>query len=348
MRILIATTQVPFVRGGAEIHAEGLRNALCQAGHIAEIVAIPFKWYPPERIPEHILACRLLDLSESCGVRVDRVIGLRFPAYCIPHPSKVLWILHQYRAAYDLWDTPLGDLIHFPDGRQIRDVIHQADRRYIAEAQAIYANSGNVSKRLKNYCDIDSTPLYHPPQDAERFYSGEACDSLFFPSRINRTKRQDLVIEALAHTQEAVQIQFAGMADDASYQRELRETAQRLGVGARIEWLGEISEEEKRDRYAHALGVLYPPLDEDYGYVTLEAMLSARPVITCADSGGPLEFIRDGENGRVTAPTPQALAQAMDELWQDRARARRWGEAGREDYAERRISWQTVISTLTQ
>lgn len=138
------------------------------------------------------------------------------------------------------------------------------------------------------------------------------------------------------------------MADDASYQRELRETAQRLGVGARIEWLGEISEEEKRDRYAHALGVLYPPLDEDYGYVTLEAMLSARPVITCADSGGPLEFIRDGENGRVTAPTPQALAQAMDELWQDRARARRWGEAGREDYAERRISWQTVISTLTQ
>ncbi|HRD49602.1 MAG TPA: glycosyltransferase family 4 protein [Candidatus Contendobacter sp.] len=348
MRILIATTQVPFVRGGAEIHAEGLRNALCQAGHIAEIVAIPFKWYPPERIPEHILACRLLDLSESCGVRVDRVIGLRFPAYCIPHPNKVLWILHQYRAAYDLWDTPLGDLIHFPDGRQIRDVIHQADRRYIAEAQAIYANSGNVSKRLKNYCDIDSTPLYHPPQDAERFYSGEACDSLFFPSRINRTKRQDLVIEALAHTQEAVQIQFAGMADDASYQRELRETAQRLGVGARIEWLGEISEEEKRDRYAHALGVLYPPLDEDYGYVTLEAMLSARPVITCADSGGPLEFIRDGENGRVTAPTPQALAQAMDELWQDRARARRWGEAGREDYAERRISWQTVISTLTQ
>lgn len=348
MRILIATTQVPFVRGGAEIHAEGLRNALCQAGHAAEIVAIPFKWYPPERIPEHILACRLLDLSESCGMRVDRVIGLRFPAYCIPHPNKLLWILHQYRAAYDLWDSPLGDLIHFPNGQQIREVIHHADRRYIAEAQAIYANSGNVSQRLKHYCGIDSTPLYHPPQHAECFYSAEAHNPLFFPSRINRTKRQDLVIEALAHTQEAVRVQFAGMADDAGYERELRETARRLGVGERIEWLGEISEEEKRDRYAHALGVLYPPLDEDYGYVTLEAMLSARPVITCTDSGGPLEFIRDGENGRVAAPTPQALAQAMDELWQDRALAWRWGGAGREDYAARRISWQTVVSTLTQ
>ena len=110
----------------------------------------------------------------------------------------------QYRAYYDRWDSPLGDLIHFPNGQQIREVIHHADRRYIAEAQAIYANSGNVSQRLKHYCGIDSTPLYHPPQHAECFYSGEAHNSLFFPSRINRTKRQDLVIEALAHTQEAV------------------------------------------------------------------------------------------------------------------------------------------------
>ena len=40
-----------------------------------------------------------------------------------------------------------------------------------------------------------------------------------------------------------------------------------------------------------ALGVIFPPLDEDYGYVTLEAMLAAKPVITCTDSGGPLEFV---------------------------------------------------------
>src|SRR5439155_3184295 len=66
---------------GAEIHAEGLLQALRVEGHEAEIVAVPFKWYPPERILETMLACRLLDLTESAGTRVDRVIGLKFPAY---------------------------------------------------------------------------------------------------------------------------------------------------------------------------------------------------------------------------------------------------------------------------
>jgi hypothetical protein len=116
MRILITTVQVPFIRGGAEILAEGLRDALRSEGHEAEIVAIPFKWYPPERILEQILACRLLDITETMGMPIDRVIGLKFPAYFIPHTNKVLWILHQHRTAYDLWDHTLSDLILFPNG----------------------------------------------------------------------------------------------------------------------------------------------------------------------------------------------------------------------------------------
>jgi hypothetical protein len=107
MRILITTTQVPFIRGGAEVHAEGLRDALRRFGHEAEILAIPFKWYPPEKILDHMLACQLLDVTEVAGTPVDRVIGLKFPAYLIPHPNKVLWILHQHRTAYELWDHPV-------------------------------------------------------------------------------------------------------------------------------------------------------------------------------------------------------------------------------------------------
>src|SRR5438477_1081155 len=157
MRVLIATIQVPFVRGGAEIHAEGLLQALRVEGHEAEIVAVPFKWYPPERILETMLACRLLDLTESAGTRVDRVIGLKFPAYLIPHPNKVLWILHQHRTAYELWDHPLGDLITWPDGVQVRDAVRQADRQLIPEAKAVFASSANVARRLKKFCDLEAT-----------------------------------------------------------------------------------------------------------------------------------------------------------------------------------------------
>src|SRR6202165_5999344 len=170
MRILIATVHVPFIRGGAEVHAEGLRDALRAAGHETEIIAVPFKWYPPERIPDHMLACRLLDVTEVMGTPVDLLIGLRFPAYLIPHPNKVLWILHQFRTAYELWDHPLGDLISSRNGLKVRDAIRRADRQFIAQARLVFANSANVAARLKYFCDIEATPLYHPPPNAEDFY----------------------------------------------------------------------------------------------------------------------------------------------------------------------------------
>ncbi len=77
--------------------------------------------------------------------------------------------------------------------------------------------------------------------------------------------------------------------------------------------------------YAHASAVFFGPLDEDYGYVTLEAMLSSKPVITCRDSGGPLEFVVNNETGYVTEPEPEEIAAALEKLMGDAALAKRWG-----------------------
>lgn len=346
MRILIATSQVPFIRGGAEIHAEALRDALRAAGHEAEIINIPFKWYPPERILDHMLACRLLDLTEVAGTPVDLLIGLKFPAYLIPHPNKVLWILHQHRTAYELWDHPLSDLVHYANGSQVRDAIERADRQLIPEARAVYANSLTVARRLKKYCDIEAAPLYHPPPHAEKFYTAEAKDYLFFPSRLCIPKRQTLAIEALAQTRQPVRVRFAGVPDHPSYSQELAALARKLEVESRIEWLGEVTEDEKRRLYAHALAVVYPPMDEDYGYVTLEAMLASKPVVTCTDSGGPLEFVRDKETGLISEPTPAQLAAAFDTLWERRDEAREWGQNGRAFYESLGLSWAAVVARL--
>ncbi len=346
MRILIATAHVPFIRGGAEIHAENLRDALRAAGHEAEIIAIPFKWYPPEKILDHMLACRLLDVTEVAGTKVDLLIGLKFPAYLIPHTNKVLWILHQHRTAYELWDHPLTDLVYYPNGTEVRDAIREADRQLIPEARAVYANSQNVAERLQKYCGIASTPLYHPPPGAEKFYTAEARDYLFFPSRLCLPKRQSLVLEALALTREGVRVKFAGSPDNPSYANDLQQLARKLRVHNRVEWLGEIVEDEKREMYAHALGVIYPPMDEDYGYVTLEAMLSSKPVVTCTDSGGPLEFVTHGRTGLITEPTPEKLAEAFDTLWTERDRAREMGAEGRRRYESMDLSWERVVRTL--
>lgn len=346
MKIIITTVQSLFIRGGAEIHAESLREALRAEGHDAEIVAIPFKWYPPERILDQILACRLLDLSESDGVEVDRVIGLKFPAYFAAHPNKVLWVLHQHRPAYDLWDHPLGDLHLHPSGPEVREAIRQADRRLIPEAKAVYANSLNVGRRLKSYCSIDSIPLYHPPKNADQFYCAEACDYLFFPSRLSPNKRQRLVLEALARTRHPVRVCFASSANHSTYTQELTTLAHDLDLGERAVFLGEISEDEKQAWFAHARAVVYPPIDEDYGYVTLEAMLSAKPVITCTDSGGPLEFVQHRETGLIAEPAPEAMAEAMDDLWERPAVAAALGQAGRAYYARLEITWPNVVARL--
>ncbi|KAF0095173.1 MAG: glycosyltransferase [Puniceicoccaceae bacterium 5H] len=346
MRIAIATTQVPFVQGGAEIHAQSLQHALEQAGHEAEIVAIPFKWYPPEQIMDHLLACRLLDLSESCGDRIDRVIGLKFPAYHVQHPHKTLWVLHQYRSAFDLWGLDDCDLAHFPQGREIAEAIRTTEDHLLQEAQGLYANSQNVAHRLERFCHRHAEPLYHPPRHADRIYTREAEDYLFFPSRLNALKRQSLVVKALAHTKEPVQVRFAGAPEGPEIMQQLLDLAERYRVSDRITWMGRVSDAEMLEGYARSRGVIFTPVDEDYGYITLEAFLAHKPVITCTDSGGPLEFVRHRENGWVADPTAESLALGLDELWREKAWTREAGERAHQTYHELNINWPHVISKL--
>ena len=159
-------------------------------------------------------------------------------------------------------------------------------------------------------------------------------------------KRQWLAIQALGLCREPVRLCFAGEADNPGQREECVRAVRELGLDHRVEWRGMVTEEEKRDLYAHCLGVIFPPMDEDYGYVTLEAMLSSKPVITCSDSGGPLEFVLDGETGLVAEATPQALAGAMDQLWSNRRQAADMGTAGRQRYQDLRISWENVVEKL--
>src|SRR5207249_2805296 len=108
-----------------------------------------------------------------------------------------------------------------------------------------------------------------------------------------------------------------GAADNPGFAGELKSLARKLRVQQRVEWLGQVSEEEKRRLYASARGVIFTPIDEDYGYVTLEGMLAAKPVITCSDSGGPLEFVQHEKTGLVVEANPESVANALDRLWND-------------------------------
>lgn len=347
MRIGVLRTQVPFVTGGAERHAANLVTALRRHGHAATEITLPFKWYPSEVLTDHILAAKLTDVSEVDGVPIDLTIGLKFPAYLAQHPNRLFWILHQHRQAYDMWDAGISDLLDDPDGGAVRQAIWQEDRTaFQASPHPIYANSGNVAARLKGALDIPATPLYHPPPQAELITPGPAGGYLFAPGRLNPLKRMDLVLRALAQAGGSIPLKVAGVAENPAYQDELFALADTLGVSGQVTWLGAVSDDDLRRHYAEARAVVFAPQDEDYGYITLEAMLAAKPVITTTDAGGPLEFIRDGQEGCITAPDPDALARAFDRFMQDGALAERLGQAGLARYQSFSISWDHVVETL--
>lgn len=341
MRILICATQVPFVRGGAEYLVEGLRDALRAAGHSVDVVALPFQWSPVERIPESALAWRLLDISHTNGQPVDLVIATKFPSYLVRHPNKVAWLVHQHRQAYDWYGTPLSDFANTAEHRGVREQIFRMDARGLGECRARYTISRNVSARLRRFNGLESTPLYPPSRYAADLRAGPYGDYILSSARLDRAKRLDLLLEALARTRLPVRAIFAGAGPD---RERLEGIAARLGLGERVRFLGFVSDAELIELYAGARAVYYAPIDEDYGFATVEAFGAARPVITTDDSGGVLEFVEHEVNGLVVRPQPDSIARALEALAADAALAERFGRAGRPLVAG--ITWEKVLAAL--
>lgn len=345
MKIAIANAQAPFIQGGAEYLADSLAEKLQERGHEVACVRIPFKWYPEQAILEHMLACRMLRLE--CG-DPDLVIALKFPAYLLPFPRKKVWLLHQFRQAYELWGTPHQSIPDTPEGRRIRAMIIQADNRYLPEAQEIYTNSRIVARRLQQYNGIGVHGVLYPPLLRPEIYrSGDQGDYFFYPSRLNPIKRQALAIEAMRFVKSGFRLVLAGKADQESYLEDLRNLIERLKVHDRVTLLGWISEQEKADLMANCYAALYLPYDEDsYGYVTLEAFHSGKPVITLSDSGGTDEVVFHGVNGFILPPTAEALAAGMEELWADRARTVQMGQAAHATLDRYHIRWDHILERL--
>jgi len=345
VKIALATIQTPFIHGGAEYLIQGLQTSLQNAGHFVERISMPFRFGPPEQVSRSMDIWKSEDYTLLNGHEADQVICLQFPAYYLNHPAKALWLLHQYRAVYDLWETPFtAEFRKDPQVRLLRERIIAADTKSLGDCWPRFTIAANVSKRLLRYNNISSSPIYHPPHLAEQFYSAPAEAYVFVPSRLEEAKRQKLVIAAMAHVRTPI---IAVICGEGGQSDPLQRLTLELDLEDRVKFIGRVSEQEKLALYAHCLCVFFGPYDEDYGYVTLEAMLAAKPVITCEDSGGPLEFVVHTQTGLVVPPEPGAIAAALDALNEDRSRARELGAGGRARYLALDISWDEVVRQIT-
>lgn len=334
MDVLVCGAQVPFTRGGAELGVTGLVGALVAAGHRAELVRLPTAW-DKDRLFDAALAWRMVPLD------ADVVIATNFPSYFARHPRKVVWLFHQHRGAYDAIDAPWSDLGTDDVSLETQRLLTEWDARALGEAYRLFTISGVVADRLTRYTGLTGTPLYHPPPLHDRLRPGDFGDYVFSPLRLETNKRPDRIVEALARTGQPIRAVVAGRGSLAD---QLRATAAARGVADRLELAGFVPDETLVDLYAGALAVVYAPHDEDYGYVTLQAFLAGKPVVTTADAGGVLEWVEDGVNGFVTDGSPAALGAALDRLAADPELARAMGAAGRERV--RGLSWGPVVERL--
>jgi len=349
MRIVIASTYVPFVKGGGVMIVDSLEEQLRKRGFEVEVVKIPLRsaWF---ELLDQTVALRLLDLTESSGQRIDRLITIRYPAYAIPHPNKINWFIHHHRTAYDLYGTEYHDMPNTPEALKIRQMIIHSDTLYLKEAKKTYTISEVLVERLRKFNHIEADGVvYQPLPDASPFYKGASGDYFLYTARLTPVKRQTIAIEAMRYTRSNFKLMLAGPPDVEWYGNDLKALAEKYGVADRVQFTGWIDEKTKADLTANAFAALYVSYQEDgYGYSSLEAFHSSKAVITLNDSGGTNELIKHGFNGLILEPNPHALADGMEALWADKQRAIEMGDNGLQTLAMLHIDWDYVIERLTE
>lgn len=340
--ILILGVQVPFVYGGAEIFNKTLVKEINKIENIkAELVLLPFKWYPEKQILNEILAWRLLDLSESNGIKIDLVISTKFPSYAIKHPNKVLWLVHQYRQMYDLADTQYDIPNSTTDKKEIRDELKRLDNQFLAEYKTIYTISDTISNRLKKYNGFDSIPLLPPPALSSQIVSKGYGDYILYIGRLDPLKRVDLLIDAIIINSKAKAI----IIGSGSEYNILKQIIKEKNIENRCSILGFVSDSELIKHLSLCRAVFYAPIDEDYGYVTIEAFLAHKPVITCRDSGEVYNIVTKTKSGFISDNNPKSISSILDKIYS--LSTTQLKEISQNGYNfAKKIKWDNIIQKL--
>lgn len=328
--------------GGAEVLVEELDRQLKKRGFKSDIIYLPFKWYPKQELVNSALTWRMIDLSEYDGVKIDRVICTKFPSYVVNHPNKITWLFHQHRPAYDLYGTEYSDFQNTIDDQKYLQQIKNLDNITLGESKKIFTISKNVTNRLKKYNDIDSEVIYPPTKYEGRYYSNKYGDYIFTASRLESLKRIDLIIEAMKYTKSSAKLIIAGR---GKYENQLKSMAKKFRLESKIVFKGYVDDNELLDLYANCMAVFFAPLDEDYGFITIEAFKSMKPVITADDSGGVLEFVDNEKTGFITDTDPVNIAKIVDSLYANKEKCKVMGEAAYKKVEN--INWDEVIKKLT-
>lgn len=339
MKIAVTTSSDEFelggIKGGNQLIMETITNAINKyTKHNATNIFLPSKHYPLTSLFKSYYKYYRTDFSEY-----DLVISSKYPSYVIRHKDHICFFAHRFRQFYDWWPDYKKSIQGYGNKAityGARLLIKKIDSHFLKKAKKIYAYSKFLKARLEQ-SGIKSELLY-APSPIEKFGQG-MYDYILSPSILDDSrKRISLIIEAMKHIKGRIKLKIAG---DGPHRKMLRELAKK---DKRIEFLGFQNSENLAKLYANALCVPFVSYLEDYGLVTIEAMKSKKPVITCKDSGGPLEFVQHNKTGLISEPNPKEIASKINYLINNPQEARRMGREGYKIVKD--ITWKNTIRKL--
>jgi glycosyltransferase involved in cell wall biosynthesis len=137
---------------------------------------------------------------------------------------------------------------------------------------------------------------------------------------------------------------LVGNAVDPAERQAIEALATRLGVALRIETL--LDEPLLVRRYCEAALVAYAPYNEPLGLVPLEAMACGTPVVGVLEGGLP-ETLLDGVTGLLVERDASTFGAAIEHLFREPARQRRFGTNGRE-HVLAHWTWESSVAAVEQ
>ncbi len=337
MKIAVVTPRnLNGEKGGAENLYEGLVIALKKAGHSAVQVEVLVDESSFEGILEAYSNCFYLDLDDY-----DLVVSTKAPTYMVRHRNHVSYLLHTIRVFYDMFDREFDP--RDKEKQKERKLIREFDKHGLdpLRVKKHFVNGAPVYERMMEVDDfwkkVNFEVLHHPPK-VENYREPQKGEIIFFPTRLHRWKRPDLIINAMKYVNHNIDLVISGRGEDERQYKELAKNDNR------IKFVGWIDDKKLVELYSKSIVVPFVPINEDYGLITVEAYKSKKPVITCSDSGEPARIVKDGISGYVVEPDPKKIAEKINYLIENPEDARKMGEEGCKLVQD--ISWENVVSEI--
>lgn len=340
MRIIIATTMIPFRNTDIEIVINDLANKLGENGCETQIIRIPFSM-DEEKQMKQMLGMRMYNLEKKC----DRLIAINLHAGLLKHTNKYIWFSNFNSSFYELWNNNDEDNKDLKKMTAIREYIKRADELAMREAKKVFAMSAGSAEGLEKNGFMDIETLHPALHTEKKYYEGIWNNYIYYHADITDANRQMLAIDAMQCTKTPVKLLLASNNSDDSTKKRIKRYITEKNLEEKVIVLDKgLTQEERIQKISECLAVLYIPIIEtEYSMFIQEALYCHKPVITCNDSLYNNEFIQDNVNGIYLDPVPSEIAEVIDQLYEDKQRAERLGENGYRQLKEKNYTWDNVI-----